>query len=66
MPNAGHNLAGSVAPFEILAFYETCMAKKPRPEWTWTLSVEGGNNTLTFTTRVFITPDTLPFAPKPK
>lgn len=49
VPNAGHNLAGSAAPFEILAFYETFMAKKPRPEWTWTLSAESGKNTLTAT-----------------
>ncbi len=49
VPNAGHNLAGSAAPFEILAFYETCMNNKPRPEWTWSLSTEGGKNTLTAT-----------------
>lgn len=44
VPNAGHNLAGSMAPFEILAFYTIFVEGKPRPELNWRLTTEGGKS----------------------
>lgn len=47
VPNAGHNLAGSMAPFEILAFYTMFVEGKLRPELTWTLAAENGKSVVT-------------------
>lgn len=52
VPNAGHNLAGSIAPMEILGFYKTFVKGAPRPTWTWTLASKSGKNTLTATASV--------------
>ena len=42
VPNAGHNLAGSAAPLEILAFYRAVTESAPRPSLSWSLTPGDG------------------------
>jgi PhoPQ-activated pathogenicity-related protein len=49
VPNAGHNLAGSAAPLEVLAFYKAVAAGDPRPTLTWELTKGESGPVLTAT-----------------
>jgi len=41
VPNAKHNLAGSDASQSLLAFYQSILTGKPRPEFSWTKEKDG-------------------------
>jgi PhoPQ-activated pathogenicity-related protein len=41
VPNARHNLGGSDAREGLLAFYQSFLANKPRPKFTWAKSADG-------------------------
>ncbi len=41
VPNAKHNLAGSDASESMLAFYESVLNNKPRPEFSWKKQKDG-------------------------
>jgi PhoPQ-activated pathogenicity-related protein len=41
VPNTRHNLGGSDAREGLLAFYQSILANKPRPKFTWTKGTDG-------------------------
>ena len=41
VPNARHNLGGSDARESLLAFYQSILANRPRPKFSWTKAADG-------------------------